>query len=145
MNKINAESMQKAYDEIGENIMTKNYCIGDVVLVKGRITEFDDSDEVLDVLISTSENDFFINSGDIHSVIEKNMIDPVKKPSHYQGRFGLEAIDVIKNFIPCSEQEQGFYWGNIIKYMLRWHDKNGVEDLKKARKHLDWLIELEEL
>ena len=61
---------------VGGNIMTKKYCIGDIVLVKGRITEVDDSDEVLDVAISTSENDFFINSGDIHSVIEKNMIDP---------------------------------------------------------------------
>ena len=91
MNKINAETMRKAYEEIGENIMTKKYCIGDVVLVKGRITKLDDPAELLDVLISISENDFFINSGDIHSVIEKNMIDPVKKPSHYQGRFGLEA------------------------------------------------------
>ncbi|HHJ7609425.1 TPA: DUF3310 domain-containing protein, partial [Streptococcus pyogenes] len=28
-----------------------------------------------------------------------------------------------------------------IKYMLRWHGKNGLEDLKKARQNLDWLIE----
>ena len=124
--------------------MTKKYCIGDIVLVKGRITEVDDSDEVLDVAISISENVFFINSGDIHSVIEKNMIDPIKKPSHYQGRFGLEAVDVIKNFVACPEQEEGFYWGNTMKYMLRWHGKNGLEDLKKARQNLDWLIELEE-
>ena len=123
--------------------MTKKYCIGDIVLVKGRITEVDDSDEVLDVAISISERKcFFINSGDIHSVIKENIIDPVKKPSHYQGRFGLEAVEVIKNFVACPEQEEGFYFGNIIKYMLRWHGKNGLEDLKKARQNLDWLIEL---
>lgn len=29
----------------------------------------------------------------------------------------------------------------MIKYVLRFQKKNGVEDLKKARKNLDWLIE----
>lgn len=123
--------------------MTKNkYSVGDIVLVKRRITGIDDSDEILDVEITTSENEFFINSEDIHSVIERNMTDPVKKPSHYQGLFGLEAIDVIKNFAASPEYEEGFYWGNAIKYMLRWHGKNGLEDLKKARQNLDWLIEV---
>ncbi len=121
--------------------MSKKYCVGDIVLVKGRIIEIDDSDEILDVEITTSENVFYINSGDIHSVIENKMTDPVKKPSHYQGRFGLEAVDVIKNFAASPEYEEGFYWGNAIKYMLRWYAKNGVEDLKKARQNLDWLIE----
>ncbi|WP_438478759.1 DUF3310 domain-containing protein [Streptococcus pluranimalium] len=67
--------------------------------------------------------------------------DPVKKTSHYQGRYGMEAVDVVKNFGACPEYEEGFYWGNAIKYMLRWHAKNGVQDLKKARQNLDWLIE----
>ncbi|MXQ48148.1 DUF3310 domain-containing protein [Streptococcus pneumoniae] len=72
---------------------------------------------------------------------KQNENDPVKKPSHYQGRFGLEAVEVIKNFASCPEQEEGFYWGNAVKYLLRYHSKNGVEDLKKARQNLDWLIE----
>lgn len=122
--------------------MSKKYCVGDIVLAKGRITEIDDSDEILDIAIATSENEFYINSGDIHSVVKNKMTDPVKKPSHYQGRFGLEAVDVIKNFAASPEYEEGFYWGNAIKYMLRWHGKNGVEDLKKARQNLDWLIEV---
>ncbi|MGT2713297.1 DUF3310 domain-containing protein [Streptococcus pluranimalium] len=82
-----------------------------------------------------------MNSGDIHSVVVSKVSDPVKKPSHYQGRFGLEAVEVIKNFASCPEQEEGFYWGNAVKYFLRYHSKNGVEDLKKARQNLDWLIE----
>lgn len=122
--------------------MAKNkHSVGDIVLIKGRITGIDDSDEILDTAIAISENEFYINSEDIHSVIERSMTDPVKKPSHYQGRFGLEAVDVIKNFAACPEREEGFYWGNAIKYMLRWHSKNGLEDLKKARQNLDWLIE----
>ena len=67
--------------------------------------------------------------------------DKVNNPSHYQGKFGLEAIDVVRNFAGNLTAVQGFYWGNAIKYLLRFQGKNGLEDLKKARKNLDWLIE----
>lgn len=38
----------------------------------------------------------------------------------------------------------GFLEGNAIKYIARWRDKNGIEDLKKARHYLDKLIEVAE-
>ena len=34
-----------------------------------------------------------------------------------------------------------FYAGNVLKYILRYKYKGGVEDLKKARHYLDRLIE----
>jgi len=34
--------------------------------------------------------------------------------------------------------------GNVIKYVTRYKDKNGVEDLQKAKHYIDLLIELEE-
>lgn len=37
----------------------------------------------------------------------------------------------------------GFFEGNVIKYVSRWKEKGGVEDLRKARHYLDKLIELE--
>lgn len=37
----------------------------------------------------------------------------------------------------------GFAEGNVVKYVSRWRDKGGVEDLKKARHYLDLLIEAE--
>jgi hypothetical protein len=37
----------------------------------------------------------------------------------------------------------GFCEGNAIKYLCRWKNKNGVEDLKKARHYIDLLIEME--
>lgn len=67
--------------------------------------------------------------------------DNINNPSHYQGAHGLEAIDVVRNFAGGLNAEQGFYWGNMIKYVLRFQRKNGVEDLKKAKKNLEWLIE----
>lgn len=38
----------------------------------------------------------------------------------------------------------GFAEGSAIKYLTRWRDKGGIEDLKKARHFIDLLIELEE-
>lgn len=69
-----------------------------------------------------------------------DMTDNVNNPSHYQGRFGMESIDALKNFM-TDEQLKGFFMGNSLKYILRHQKKNGLEDLKKARKNLDWLIE----
>jgi len=73
----------------------------------------------------------------LYDVVHEDKID---KPSHYQGRFGLEAIEVVRNFM-TTEEIRGFYKGNVLKYILREAKKNGLEDLKKARKNLDWLIE----
>lgn len=37
-----------------------------------------------------------------------------------------------------------FVSGCVVKYVVRYKLKNGVEDLKKARHYIDLLIELEE-
>lgn len=44
----------------------------------------------------------------------------------------------------CQENGLDFLQGNIIKYTVRYKDKNGLEDLYKARTYLDRLIEFEE-
>ena len=49
-------------------------------------------------------------------------IDNVNKPSHYQGRFGMESIDALRNFM-TPEQLKGFYLGNALKYQLRFQKK----------------------
>jgi hypothetical protein len=78
-----------------------------------------------------------------YAVLVKDEHDVITKPGHYQGINGLEVIEVHKNFL-TEEELRGYYKGNTLKYLLRERKKNGLEDLKKARKHLDWLIELEE-
>lgn len=62
--------------------------------------------------------------------------DKVNHPKHYNnspahctcGR-RLECIDISRHM--------NFNIGNTIKYIWRFRDKNGLEDLKKARWHLD--------
>lgn len=43
----------------------------------------------------------------------------------------------------CMANSIGFMEGSVIKYVTRWRDKGGIEDLKKARHFLDMLIEWE--
>jgi hypothetical protein len=59
--------------------------------------------------------------------------DPVSRPAHY-AKGAVQPIDLI------DAMDLGFYEGNVVKYVSRWRDKGGVEDLKKARWYLDRLI-----
>jgi len=36
----------------------------------------------------------------------------------------------------------GYLEGNVVKYVSRWKNKNGIEDLKKAQHYLAKLIEV---
>ena len=65
----------------------------------------------------------------------------VSRPSHYQSETGLEVIDVIEAFTFDLKGIEATDTGNILKYMCRWKQKNGLQDLKKARWYLDHLIE----
>lgn len=38
--------------------------------------------------------------------------------------------------------ELGFFEGNIVKYVVRWQQKGGREDLLKAAHYLEKLLEL---
>jgi hypothetical protein len=37
----------------------------------------------------------------------------------------------------------GYFEGNVIKYVSRWRNKNGIKDLEKAKHYIELLIELE--
>jgi len=67
--------------------------------------------------------------------------DKIDSPSHYKlDGIDIETIEIIKAI--CN-QYNGFSAkciGDVLKYLIRAQKKNGLEDLKKARKYLDWLI-----
>ena len=71
------------------------------------------------------------------------LFDPVQKPEHYNTNLpeGIEVLDIIAAQTENLSGLRAFCHANIIKYALRWQKKNGVEDLKKARTYIDWLIE----
>lgn len=67
--------------------------------------------------------------------------DNVNHPNHYCQN-GLESIDVIKAFTADLKGEAAFCAGNAIKYILRFHHKNGKEDLEKAKWYINRLEEV---
>ena len=65
----------------------------------------------------------------------------VSHPSHYQSKSGLEVIDVIAAFTEGLEGIEAVDTGNAIKYVCRWKDKNGIQDLEKAMWYIQHLID----
>lgn len=54
-------------------------------------------------------------------------------PSHYADK-AIEPIEYI------MRNKLGFCEGNVVKYVTRWRDKGGKDDLVKARQYLDFLL-----
>lgn len=59
--------------------------------------------------------------------------------THYQK--SIQPWDAMQAWM-SQEEFEGYLSGNVIKYMARWRDKNGVEDLRKAQHYLAKLIEV---
>ena len=67
--------------------------------------------------------------------------DVVNHPSHYtNGK--VECIDAIESAIVGKTGIEAVCVANVIKYLWRYEDKNGLEDIKKAQWYLNKLIEV---
>lgn len=60
------------------------------------------------------------------------ILDPIKM--HYY-KIGIEPIDYIES------NKMNFCEGNIVKYVTRYKEKDGIADLKKAQYYLEKLID----
>jgi hypothetical protein len=60
---------------------------------------------------------------------------------HYKSK-AIQPWEAMEAWM-SKEALEGFMQGSAIKYLARWKDKGGVEDLRKARHYLDKLIELQ--
>jgi hypothetical protein len=72
--------------------------------------------------------------------MEKSMTDYLVKPKHYKSDKGLECIDCIEGVVEGLTGIEATDTGNIIKYIWRWKNKDGVNDLKKAQWYINHLI-----
>ena len=64
----------------------------------------------------------------------------VENPSHYNAG-SIECIEAIRASM-STESYTGYLKGNVQKYVWRYEDKNGVEDLRKAQWYLNTLIDV---
>ena len=81
------------------------------------------------------------------NMLDKRVTDLMKDslvdhPRHYNIG-NIEVLDVIADWL-TGDELRGFIKGNVLKYVARERHKNGLEDLKKARFYLDYLITKEE-
>ena len=79
-------------------------------------------------------------SSAVHKTLTGNSASALdtQEGGHHYKDLVIQPIEFIHaNNIPYME-------GNIIKYVTRWRNKNGITDLRKARHYIDLLIELEE-
>ena len=66
----------------------------------------------------------------------KKAIDKQVGGNHYK-EFAIQPIEfIVKNKLPYIE-------GNIIKYICRWEEKGGIEDLDKVIHYVELLKELD--
>ena len=65
------------------------------------------------------------------------MQDMINNPMHYNTS-EIECIDAIEAML--GDEFPAYLQGNITKYLWRYQNKNGVEDLKKAQWYLNKLI-----
>lgn len=63
-------------------------------------------------------------------------VDAVR-PDYYN-RASIECIEAIKASM-SRDEFMGFLKGNVIKYVWRYKEKNGLEDLRKANYYLEQL------
>lgn len=67
--------------------------------------------------------------------------DVVNHPAHYAETGGVECIEAIEAQLTTEEYE-GYLRGNCVKYLWRWKNKGGLQDLKKCKWYLERLIEI---
>ena len=80
----------------------------------------------------------------IYKNMDENVPDMVNHPQHYtQG--GIECIDALKAATVGKRGIEAVCVANVIKYLWRYEEKNGIEDVRKAKWYIERLLkELEE-
>ena len=59
--------------------------------------------------------------------------------NHYTSK-KIQPWEAMESWM-SPEQFEGFLRGNVLKYIARYKDKDGLKDVQKARHYLDKLIE----
>lgn len=65
--------------------------------------------------------------------------DAVRKPKHYH-KGGMECWQFIDVIVEGCTPQQAWRIANIVKYLWRCNEKNGIEDVAKAGKYIDMLL-----
>lgn len=90
-------------------------------------------DEYSSIKVAGSEQGYFITRFELAEPEVAPQPSIVHRPSHY-ARFEIEPIE----FIMRNKLE--FWQGNVIKYVMRYDAKDGIQDLRKAARYIEMQI-----
>ena len=111
----------------------------------GVICDFDEwSDDKLAIAYDHVYKNSEARLDGSHLEIDDDGNDMVSHPKHYtQG--GIECIDALKAATVGKRGIEAVCVANVIKYLWRYEEKNGIEDVRKAKWYIERLLkELEE-
>lgn len=122
---ITRKTLDDAYDENGWDAMPDNY---EQELYERAQQE---TKTLEDVIREWSKHGATSNN--------KKEADAYQVGGDHYKQHGVQPWDII------TQYDLNFFAGNVVKYLLRYKYKNGVEDLEKAQHYLKKLIELERM
>lgn len=137
----NEDNMNPKYSE-RENTISKLTMTNNFKNFKKGFDNFMQAMNEYDKKLVTTDGQILFDK-DTLECEETESKDNIVSPNHYISDNGIEVFDVQEAFIHELKGMSASYWCNIVKYILRFQRKNGVEDLKKAKYYLDKLIEEE--
>ncbi|WP_368290644.1 DUF3310 domain-containing protein [Ligilactobacillus ruminis] len=71
-------------------------------------------------------------------------INNYNHPQRYTGEDGKDLIDRFEEGLIPEDQTRGFLKGNVLKHLVRYENKGGMDDLIKAHEYLTRLIAFED-
>ena len=128
--------------KVGDRVQSVNYP-ADV----GTVLELLNHDIIL-VSLDASKGKWSYHVKDLELVEKKETEESsaVAKPSHYQILPNVEVRDIC-NTLADQLSDKGFKgsfigeYMQVMQYLMRFHKKNGLEDIKKAQYLLNKLVD----
>lgn len=154
----NAVDMEAVFEDIdkflSDDIKIHDVDTADLAMLISCVGVDDDDDELEDdvcdgescpnwkICDADLKEEYLLNNGLIAPREKLGILghDNVNHPKHYQTESGIEAIDLIEAFTSNLSGIEAVCTGNVLKYMCRWNEKNGIEDVRKAEWYIKKLL-----
>lgn len=82
---------------------------------------------------------------EISEMVSEDIFDDVKCPKHYAGDGSISCMRAMQSMMCRAETRlratQIYWWGCAFKYLWRFLWKNGIQDLDKCKRCIDYLID----
>lgn len=129
--------------KVGDTVRVTEYSNKSYIGLQGVITAISDGPYPISVNLGHVGNHAFAPQQLTHDT-KPSKSEELENTTRYKTNSGKQLFDIFEDDLLTYEQVTGFYVGNTIKYLKRYKQKNGIEDLKKVKVYVDQLIKLEE-